>query len=215
MGYTHYFKKQRTPSSAEWQIIEHIANWVAAKAPLHSTSAGGFMEKEPLRGALVTYIEKQNPITGKYSDLVTDLDHETINIVQRMEGYPAIVLDGKGELGHEPFLLTSAPHEEDDKFGACMWFCKTARKPYDLLVCATLILVECYAPGMLKIHSDGDPEDWGPALEFARMYDKKAMLPVGVDPSQSFEPVPCNPSVFSSEPPSMFIGSDTGPGLYF
>lgn len=62
------------------------------------------------------------------------------------------------DLGHEDFWLEKQPGEFS--------FCKTARKPYDLLVCATLIVVDAMAPGALEITSDGEPAEWMPALDF-------------------------------------------------
>jgi hypothetical protein len=64
--------------------------------------------------------------------------------------------DGKNDLDHETFYIAL------DYFD---WtFCKTARKPYDLLVCACLLA----ARDILKfdVSSDGDFEDWKPAIDF-------------------------------------------------
>jgi hypothetical protein len=43
-------------------------------------------------------------------------------------------------------------------------FCKTARKPYDLLVCACLIAAKEILG--YEVSSDGDFEDWQPAIAF-------------------------------------------------
>ena len=43
-------------------------------------------------------------------------------------------------------------------------FCKTARKPYDLLVCACLIAAKKELN--YEVHSDGKKEDWQPAIDF-------------------------------------------------
>ena len=43
-------------------------------------------------------------------------------------------------------------------------FCKTARKPYDLLVCACLIATHEILG--YDVSSDGDLEDWKPAINF-------------------------------------------------
>lgn len=71
-----------------------------------------------------------------------------------------IMFNGVGEEGHETFLLELKPKNFE--------FCKTARKPYDLLVCATLLLAEHHAPGVLEISSDGDREEWSFPLAWAR-----------------------------------------------
>ena len=47
-------------------------------------------------------------------------------------------------------------------------FCKTARKPYDPVVCATLIAIKHHLGEYVSVRSDGDfdnPDEWGPAYE--------------------------------------------------
>lgn len=64
--------------------------------------------------------------------------------------------DEKRGLDHETFYCT--PNSTD-------WdFCKTVRKPYDLLVCAVLIA----ANNILgyEVTSNGNLEDWTPAINF-------------------------------------------------
>lgn len=69
-----------------------------------------------------------------------------------------ISFNGDEETGnnHETFLIEK---ENTD------WnFCKTARKPYDLLVCACLIAAKEILG--YEVRSDGDFEDWKPAIAF-------------------------------------------------
>jgi len=42
----------------------------------------------------------------------------------------------------------------------CFWFCKTARKPYDKYVVATLILFKYYFGDKVELSSDGTSEEW-------------------------------------------------------
>ena len=47
-------------------------------------------------------------------------------------------------------------------------FCKTARKPYDVVVCATLIAIKHHLGDYVSVSSDGDFDnvnEWGPAYE--------------------------------------------------
>ena len=67
-----------------------------------------------------------------------------------------IRFNGVGELGHETFVL-----RPDDVSWA---FCKTARKPYDVLVVATLIIVKHHCE-TFSWSSDGEVEDFEDALE--------------------------------------------------
>ena len=76
-----------------------------------------------------------------------------------------IVFNGCGDDGHETFFLQREKYNEFN-------FCKTARKPYDVVVCAILIAAEHHAPGAWDIGSDGDYsgegcDEWGPALKLA------------------------------------------------
>jgi hypothetical protein len=46
-------------------------------------------------------------------------------------------------------------------------FCKTARKPYDLLVCASLLSFHNHFPrDVFQLSSDGGAEDWQEAVDF-------------------------------------------------
>ncbi len=74
-----------------------------------------------------------------------------------------IRIDGSGryeglDLSHESFVFENVPTEFD--------FCKTARKPYDLVVCAVLIQARILHPRGVTLSTDGVAEDWLPALEF-------------------------------------------------
>lgn len=64
--------------------------------------------------------------------------------------------DGSKDLDHERFYVEYLNDE---------WsFCKTASKPYDLLVCACLIAAKEILN--FEVTSDGDFEDWKPAIKF-------------------------------------------------
>ena len=72
-----------------------------------------------------------------------------------------IAINGNGEDGHETFMLTR--NKDDGDFAVC----KTARKPYDVIVTSTLIAVSRIAPDVLTISSDGTTEEWGEGLDLA------------------------------------------------
>jgi hypothetical protein len=67
-----------------------------------------------------------------------------------------ISFNGVGDYGHETFYLARV----STGFNCC----KTARKPYDLMVMAVLLLMHRYAPRAWDISSDGGERDWLPAL---------------------------------------------------
>jgi hypothetical protein len=62
-------------------------------------------------------------------------------------------------LDHETFLLR---REGSNGFSCC----KTARKPYDLMVCACLIVYCFHSRETMDLGSDGDWDDWAPAMTF-------------------------------------------------
>ena len=63
--------------------------------------------------------------------------------------------NGEGKLGHESVNIRRGQNE----FG----FCKTAQKPYDILVCALLIIMQ-HRIRTFKVSSDGGPADWADAI---------------------------------------------------
>lgn len=71
-----------------------------------------------------------------------------------------IRFNGDGELSHETF---SIDREGRGGFN----FCKTAQKPYDLMVCATMNLYKHFFPEV-EVSSDGDHEDWEPSIELVK-----------------------------------------------
>jgi len=76
--------------------------------------------------------------------------------------------DSLNDLGHETFGLTrKVPKQHDYRKEEVTYFqfCKTARKPYDLMVQACLILYKHYFP-YVSISSDGDMDDWTEAFTF-------------------------------------------------
>lgn len=58
---------------------------------------------------------------------------------------------------HETFVF-----EPGEEFG----FCKTAAKPYDVVVVAVLALAAHY--GLAEVSSDGEPSDWAAGIALAR-----------------------------------------------
>ena len=67
--------------------------------------------------------------------------------------------DGENGLAHETFLYNF--DAKPFKFE----FCKTARKPYDQAVCLCLLALANNIEGF-EFSSDGDKEDWQPAIDF-------------------------------------------------
>ena len=76
-------------------------------------------------------------------------------------GDELIAFNGPGDDGHETFWLP--------KLKSGFQFCKTARKPYDVVVVAILCAAQALAPGALRIASDGGSDGMVAGLELARL----------------------------------------------
>lgn len=79
--------------------------------------------------------------------------------------------NGIGDDGHETFYVekTFKPEEwqKPKEGGLYFEFCKTARKPYDVVVTACLIALHHHCPDV-KISSDGGNDEWGPGRDLCQ-----------------------------------------------
>jgi hypothetical protein len=67
--------------------------------------------------------------------------------------------ESKLDMDYETFCIT---WKDEVPFG----FCKTARKPYDLLVCLSLLsFLNHYGSNIFQLSSDGNAEDWQEAVD--------------------------------------------------
>lgn len=79
--------------------------------------------------------------------------------------YGGLQLNGKGENAHEPFELREHFGEQaDNGFG----FCKTARKPYDIVVVACLAVLKYRLGNAIDVSSDGRESDWKAGVALAQ-----------------------------------------------
>lgn len=93
----------------------------------------------------------------------------------KVDGFQAdesvINFNGVGLNGHENFYMlanfepTQYDIKDDDKY---FCFCKTAEKPYDVCVVATLILAKLHFGDDVKVTSDGKKEEWEDGLQLAK-----------------------------------------------
>ncbi len=140
MGYTHYWHVTEpgiSPSS--WDAITKDVKHLFANLPEHSASGGGLFAEAPL-GLVRAY---DRPSVGpEVSENLIAFNGKTFS----------------KNLGHEDFRLErQASHES----------CKTARKPYDLAVCAVLMVALRHAPEQVRLSlDDGYVPDWQPALDW-------------------------------------------------
>ena len=86
-----------------------------------------------------------------------------------MGQYGGINVNGKGDLSHEPFTLREHFNQNEPDF------CKTARKPYDLVVVACLAILKHHLGDNVNVSSDGDSTNWVDGVKFASSVLRKKL----------------------------------------
>lgn len=81
----------------------------------------------------------------------------------KVGSYGGLNLNGKGDLAHESFTFREH-FNENEAFN----FCKTARKPYDIVVTACLAILKHRLGDAIEVSSDGDASDWSAGVKLAR-----------------------------------------------
>ena len=122
-------------------------------------------EKKDLSGCL----ENIKKVLDKYKDLIQrEWDDKKTPLINKN----LIRFNGIGDNGYETFWFEYPPKkEESNKEGFEFNFCKTARKPYDIVVCECLLILKEYLNEDMKLSSDGmisvgsEDENWGKAIE--------------------------------------------------
>lgn len=83
--------------------------------------------------------------------------------------YAGLHINGRGENAHEDFCMRE--HFKQNKGG----FCKTARKPYDLVVVACLATLKYRLGDLIRLGSDGDEIDWEAGVKYAAKVLRRAI----------------------------------------
>jgi len=126
MGYTHYYYQKKNLTQKQWE-----------KVCLETFQIIDYCKSKKIDLAFESDIPKP-----------ADVSNEMIRF------------NGVGGEGHETFIFFKkkpnpeawSKSESEDYF----YFCKTARKPYDLAVCLVLLSLANHAPKSVKLGSDGD-----------------------------------------------------------
>lgn len=153
MGYGHTFPRMRKITNEEWTAITQDVRALINALPPHSSSAGAFYVERPLA---LTFDDEDGVI---HSGAFIDHDHIVFN------GDPSMDLDYEEFFVDRNSVDPYGRNNPEIPFG--LDYCKTERKPYDLVVCAVLAVMEDRAPGGWNIDSDGGIDDWQPALAWA------------------------------------------------
>lgn len=91
---------------------------------------------------------------------VKKIANSSVALVEIEFGADYIKLNGVEGEDYEDFFLSAKPTGFE--------FCKTARRPYDEIVVAILMMVENIVPGF-SWSSDGDPEDHQDGLNLLKL----------------------------------------------
>ena len=147
MGYTHYwtYKPSKIKDTEELRMkfkkvtnIVKKAHILIKKNPsIHQGQAGGYYDEHPC--VIRGGLGRGTPIINETGMWFNG--------------------DEKSEMSHETFRILWDKEGRD--------FCKTARKPYDLLACVALLAMnEVFkGTGAFKFSSDGDNSDWETAKD--------------------------------------------------
>jgi hypothetical protein len=148
MGYTHYwtYKPSKIKDTEELRKkfrqavcwIDQAHKLIKKNPSIHQGQAGGYHDDVPCR--IRGGLGRGTPIINESGVWFNG--------------------DEKTEMSHETFRILWDKEGRD--------FCKTARKPYDLLVCVSLLAMnEAFkgTNGAFKFSSDGDNSDWETAKD--------------------------------------------------
>jgi len=158
MGYTHYWERQKRYSRPVFnRICSDMQKLDKSRRHEYPRWAVTFGGKEVIldRGTSNRFV--------KANDLQSGL----------------LCFNGKDQFAHEDFyfqrvmgkinsvdqqMATKHPTKTTTKM--YFQFCKTAQKPYDLMVCASLLIMKYHLGDDIIVKSDGSPEDWEHAKDF-------------------------------------------------
>jgi len=137
--------------------ISKEINHLLKNLPKFSLSAGNYYAKDKIviKGGLgkgkPTVTDNKIWLNGDNSK---DLDHETFSL--------------------DLFEYSPMYRGDYDMEKGVFGFCKTARKPYDLVVCVSLLIMKEHLKEDFGFSSDGGVDDWGHALSlYNKLFNRK------------------------------------------
>lgn len=143
MGYTHYwsFKKPKSIKGTHQEI--------EAKYQLAVRQCQRIVK---------AYNKDIKAKDSKHSDRLSGYSAHT-----KVNDYLGLAFNGTQDLSHETFILRDHWSANDD-----FNFCKTAQKPYDIVVVACLVTLQYYLGDLIEVSSDGNASEWVDGLKLAR-----------------------------------------------
>lgn len=161
MGYTHYYRVSAEYAQVDWNLL-----------------VKDFTEVLGWKTSEVVYDEDHIESPPEDCIYIRDLldEHPDSSQCLKVDGRE-IILNGreKNDEGHETFHLKRKFSQKDLKYHnqfersskrTLHFTCtKTARKPYDIVVCCCLLLARKYLGDKIQVSSDGDIEEWKTAID--------------------------------------------------
>lgn len=154
MGYTHYYTLSKKVEQKVWDNFIEDVKKIKKHLPKHSESSGGYYKDEPLY--LNGCTENQFAIFDSEKILFNGGRIPAKNRKKNID----YEID---ELGHETFYLSINGNGSRE-------FCKTARKPYDFMVQAVLLIAKYHFGKDFSFDSDGNKKDWEVVYQFVKKY---------------------------------------------
>lgn len=170
--YRHDYSHKRL-GSEEWDALVSAVEWLMTVCPAHNDGPGSRNPSSPLRDNLITASFGDSPEGGLILQGKEHIDHDEPSVINPVRGLPNIVLNGAWFFGQDYLVLAPAATEK-------VISVDTGGKPYDLIVCAILILANFLHPGKWEISTTAGEQTWNNALALAQGYAPSIALPVGV-----------------------------------
>ena len=155
MGFSHYYSVKKEIEQEVWNEFLKSVKKLYKNMPEHSHSSGDNYSEMPL--SLSGCWNHEKPQFTK--EQICFNGSNGLKRIKTKDGWQDAKHSNKewNDLGHETFVLNRK---------GCQEFCKTARKPYDIMVQAVLVIAKYYFESNISIGSDGDMEDWREAMKF-------------------------------------------------
>lgn len=140
MGYTHYWRVSKAP-----------------KGEASQTETTYQLAIRQCQRIILAYNAACKAIDEKHPNRLSGYSAHT-----KVAQYGGLEFNGVQDLSHETFSFREH-FSENDGFN----FCKTAQKPYDVVVTACLVTLKYYLGDLIDVSSDGDAKDWTQGVKLA------------------------------------------------
>lgn len=175
MGYTHYwYREQQVDKEVYAQIREDFQKIVQKASSMGLLLGDGFGKGTPViteekilfNGSVdcghkdgsvlsLTWSDEGEPLFQEATE-----DHQRTTLIWEDPGYLICYGDCSYETFDFPRVIEPMPWAVEDENGLWFEFCKTGRRPYDLVVTSFLVIAKHHLGDRIKVQSDGEEEEW-------------------------------------------------------